>query len=55
MTLGVKEAHRICAQVAGTLALWMARPAAPPEVNYAKMADDLQQVVDTLRAKASAP
>lgn len=53
MTVGVQTAHRIVAEVGGVLALWLARPQAPPKVDYGRMADDLQQVVDTLRAKAA--
>lgn len=52
MSVGVQEAHRICAQTAGVLALWIARPKDPPKVDYGRMANDLQQVVDTLREKA---
>lgn len=52
MTIGVQAAGRICAEIAGQLALWQARPKDPPKMNYARMADRLQLVVDTLRAKA---
>lgn len=53
-TIGVQSAHRICAEIAGQLALWMARPKEPPTMDYARMADELQQVVDTLRERAEA-
>lgn len=53
MTIGVQAAHRICAEIAGQLALWQARPKAPPVMDYTRMANELQQVVDTLRAKAA--
>lgn len=52
MTIGVQSAHRICARIAGQLALWLARPKEPPPMDYARMADELQQVVDTLRERA---
>jgi hypothetical protein len=52
VTIGVREAHRICAEVGGTLALWLARPKDPPKVDYGRMADQLQQVVDTLRERS---
>lgn len=55
MTIGVKAAHAICARIAGNLALWQARPKEPPKMDYARMADELQQVVDTLRAQAREP
>lgn len=53
MTVGVQTAHRYCAEAAGALALWMARPKEPPVLDYGRMADRLQQVVDTLRNKAA--
>jgi len=53
MPIGVQAAGRICAEIAGQLALWQARPKEPPKMDYADMADRLQQVVDTLRSKAA--
>lgn len=52
MTVGVQTCHRICAEIAGQMALWMARPKDPPQMDYGRLADQLQQVVDTLREKA---
>lgn len=52
MTVGVQTAHRIIAEIGGKLALMLARPKDPPDMDYGRMADELQQVVDTLRARA---
>lgn len=53
MTIGVQTAHHFCAEAAGALALWMARPKDPPQVDYGRLADQLQAVVEILRAKAA--
>jgi hypothetical protein len=55
LIVGVQEAHRICASAAGQLALWLARPKEPPAIDYSRLAEQLQNVVDTLRAKAQPP
>lgn len=52
MTIGVKAAGEICARIAGVMALWQARPKDPPPVDFGRLADELQQVVDTLRARS---